>query len=262
MSAAPDPQTWPHRRWWASLALVFALQLALIFLLSDRKVPRFRPGKPVPQLRFASAAAAELWALTDPTLFALPNAHGFSAAVWLKAPRLAMRQFDWSEPTNWLTISAQHLGRTVNPGRETPGLNAGASVELTQPQVMAPEFSSAVLPTPREQSSWRLDGEITLRRLKTNLSLTNPAHTDLLTNSIVLLTVGADGKPFSVPILLSSSGSKTADDQALHLTSVLRFEPLTLNQPAGSKPPLTFGKVIFEWATLPVPPTNPPAVQP
>jgi hypothetical protein len=262
MNLEVESGSWRRRRWWILIGLIFVIQLGLIFLLSDRKPPRVRRVKPQVQLAFASAATAELWALSDPTLFALPNARGFSAMAWLKAPRLTVRRFDWTEPTNWLALSVERLGSARHQSGEAPAIQALASAILSEPEVTMPEISSPALPVLPEQSTWRLEGGLASLRLQNSLSLTNPAHSDWLTNSIVLLTVSSDGKPFSVPILLTGSGSKTADDQALYQASLLRFEPV-LNQPLDKKPALVFGKVIFEWATIPLPSTNLPAtVQP
>jgi len=65
--------------------------------------------------------------------------------------------------------------------------------------------------------------------------------------------------------LLSGSGSPEADQHALQQAKTARFEPLSRN-PAGPTPDpatqLSWGRLIFLWHTLPLPPTNTPAASP
>jgi hypothetical protein len=67
--------------------------------------------------------------------------------------------------------------------------------------------------------------------------------------------VDARGFTFS-SVVLQSSG-KVVDQIALKLAAAARFEPLKSSGP-GAKPPdeMTFGKMIFEWQTLPPAFTN------
>src|SRR5207245_8560915 len=72
------PEVWSARRWVGAVLLVFVLQLGAIFWLIDRTPVRVRQAASGPRLRLAGPGSAELLALEDPTLFALPHRLGFS----------------------------------------------------------------------------------------------------------------------------------------------------------------------------------------
>ena len=71
------------------------------------------------------------------------------------------------------------------------------------------------------------------------------------------------GFTFSPPVVLSSSGSKTADQRALDLAKAARFKPVARPGPAspGRPPALTWGKLIFQWHTVELSATNSPAAK-
>src|SRR5215471_1898883 len=99
MMAAPlEPRPWSRRRWVLLLALVFAGQLASIYLLSNRSQVHARPMVNALVLRLAGHRSAELLALGDPTLFALPHQQGFSGPAWMNAPGPQFQPADWTEP--------------------------------------------------------------------------------------------------------------------------------------------------------------------
>ena len=120
ISASVEPRPWPRRRWWILVALVFGVQLGLIFWLSDRR--RFARRRPpcVPALQLAGDASAELLALKDPTLFALPHRQGFSGAGLAGIPPAGFRPFDWSERPRWLPFRPEQLGRRPSTGSSRP----------------------------------------------------------------------------------------------------------------------------------------------
>jgi TonB family protein len=138
-----------------------------------------------------------------------------------------------------------------------PVVAANPVPRLIQPGVLPPMSA-------RDQSSWRLEGDLQKRVLQTPLSLPAWAHSEVLTNTVVRLLVDADGRVFSAPILLTSSNHKPADDHALAAARSLRFEPINRASAASPKPALTSGTLVFEWQTVPAPATNPPpaVVQP
>lgn len=251
MNSLSEPGRWQNRRWLGLFGLIFIVQVGLIFILSDRKPAQRRALRQFPVVRVASPASAEFLALLDPTLFALPNRQGFSSA-WLKWPRIEFRQLDWSEPTNWLGLSLEQLGTSFKAGIETGSSSSLLAVSLPEPRVARPEGEP--LAAPKLHSAWRLEGALSARRLLQRLELPSWPHTELLTNSVVQLVIDAQGRPCSLPILLTSSGHKEADDLALNLAKRLRFEPIGGSDSANVR--LDLGRIIFDWSTVPSPATS------
>jgi TonB family protein len=257
MSSIPaEPAPWPRRRWVGTLALIFVVQLGLIFGLSEHHPMRPRLPRPAPVFQLVATPPPELVNLTDPTLFALPHRQGFAGLAWLKVPPLEFRAFDFSQPTNWLVLDGSRLGATFSQFTETNLLTTLPSPSLPEEDLRPPYFTG--LSNPRTSSTWRVEGELARRRILSTLQLTNWASADLLTNTVVQVVVNRGGRLVSVPLLLASSTSKEADDYALELARSLRFEPSNSSQAGSglSSDGLTWGQIIFEWNTIPIPPAN------
>jgi TonB family protein len=135
-------------------------------------------------------------------------------------------------------------------------------VELTVPE-LAPETA------PAADSELRIEGDLARRRLLNPMVLPlqpspNILTTDILTNSVVQVVVDAAGRVFSCT-LPASSGSTNADRCALDLARNARFEPLARDGASGAANPaagLSWGRMIFEWRTTPLPTTPAPAAAP
>ncbi len=260
MIVAPmQPRAWPRRRWWLTVLVVFAGQLGLIFWLSDRAPIRERPAASSPRLRLAGPGVAEFLALYDPTLFALPHRQGFAGQGWMTIPQPPTNTFFWSEQPHWLALGLSALGTTFNQFVATNQFNP---VQVWTPPELAlalPELATqATVPA---SSALRITGSLALRELLTPIALRSWPHPDLLTNSVVQMVVDSEGRPMSLT-LLSSSGSSQADQRALELARAARFNPIPdQGKSGGLAPELAWGTLIFEWVTVPMPPTNasPPA---
>ena len=253
-SASVDSRPWSGRRWWGMVGLIFGVQLILILWLGDASPLQPQPPAPALTFKLAGSASAELLALLDPTLFVLPRPHRVPAPVWPPAPEF--RALSWPEPTNDLLLSVEQLGAGFNRFVDT---NVFTSVpppakplpELTLPEAPAP-------PTAAEHSTVELEWDQARRRLLTPPELRSWENPDMLTNSVVQIVVSPEGTPVSVT-LLSGSGSKAADQEALAQANAARFEPLP-GTPSGTAPSpvaqLSWGRMIFRWHTIPRQPTN------
>jgi TonB family protein len=247
-----EPRGWSPARRWTLIAVAFAAHLGLIFALSDRKP--VAPRAPAPLLRVSLAPEpSELLALTDPTLFALPQRRGYAGAGWLEVPQMQFQPFRWTEPPRMLALRSEALGVAFAQFMRT---NRFASLAFeTKP---APELPPPVAPEigvpPPGNSVLHVAGDLANRRLLNPSELPSWPATDLLTNTVVQVVVNADGSVFS-PALLSGSLDPKADQHALEVARAARFEPLR-----DASPALTIGLLIFEWTTVPL--TNAPASKP
>jgi hypothetical protein len=237
---------------------VLLFQLLIIFWLGDNGPVPLPPRKPGLNLSFARDLTGESLALGDPTLFALPHPQGFAGRAWLAVPDRGAQPYAWSEPPQWLTLPLEELGNVFHTFLATNQFTHLPSLDQSEPTFAAPEAGGIL--AGEGQSRFRVLGDLTGRPLLTPFSLSSWTNAEALTNSIVQLLVGATGRPISIT-LLSSSSSSTADQFALKLAEAVRFEPAAK---ASSKPPdpltgLSWGQIVFEWNTVPPPPTNPPA---
>ena len=242
-----------------TVGLIFGVQLVLIFWLGETSPIRQRPAAAALTLKLAGSAAAELLALHDPTLFALPHQQGVPAPPWLRTPQPELHAFAWPEPTNPPLLAMDQLGAAFNRFVETNAFNPLPLPGKPLPELTLPELPPLAISAAR--STLRLEWDQAPRQLLTPPELRSQSHPELLANSIVQVVVDAEGRPASV-MLLSSSGSAGADQQALTQANSARFEPLSRNL-AGTVPnpsaQLTWGRMIFQWHTIP---TNAPAAGP
>jgi TonB family protein len=261
-SALVESRPWPRRRWWGLVALIFGVQLGVIFWLGDTSPVRPRPAAPVFTLKLAGSASAELLALNDPTLFALPHRQESAGSAALETPRPESPSFQWPEPTNSLLLAVDQLGAVFNRFIQTNEFNSLQVPANPMPPLTLPNLPPLAISA--EQSTLLLEGDLAQRRLITPLPLRSWTNLDILTNSVVRIGVDAAGTPESLT-LRSGSGSSEADRYAIELARAARFEPLRRNRADTAFHPaaeLSWGSMIFRWHTVPPPPANTPAATP
>ncbi len=273
-AATLAPRPWSHRRWWTLVALVFAAHLALIFILGKRKpvTPRSPAFAPTLSLAFHSnelfalsvkdptllrlaATSDELLALSDPTLFALPQRRGFAGGTRLQPPDEAFR---WTEPARMLELPVDKLGTTfaqVVHASVRPPFEFEIKPAPDVSPVVRPDFQPPV----SQRSTLKLADGLAQRRLLNPPALPSWPAADLLTNNVAQVLVDADGQVISAKLVFTppGSGSAAADHWALTAARNARFDP----QRAGAEK-LALGLMIFEWHTVPLPATNSPATIP
>jgi hypothetical protein len=257
---------WNARRWVYTIALVFLAQVGIIWLLGER------PKDPPARLAFQTAIylAVDPWAeqqlaglptMRDPTLFVLPSRHGFSGAAWLTFAPQQYQLTDWTEPPRWLELNQEQLGRTFFQFVATNVTPPLRIADKAMPRSIVTELSIPNLPVPT-QSELRVEGDLARRRLLTSAELPSWPHSELLTNTVVQAVVDSQGHTFS-KVLLASCGSKEADQFALKLVAGARFAPIRTEKPAqNSAGQLAWGRIIFQWHTLPPSAANASAAQP
>jgi hypothetical protein len=238
---------------------VFGVQLGLIYWLGKpQPLPPPLPARPAdfpPSLSLSGPAAADVLALSDPTLFALPHRENFSGPAWLNIREQEPPVIQESTP--WLALDQEQLGDELQNYMATnrptdASLFDKSDLRLKQPLVPNTQPFS----TP---STLRLRGDLTRRRLLNPPSLPAWPSADILTNTVVDVLVAADGIPIR-PTLHVPAGFPEADRYALREVRKARFEPLLATNPANPLEGLVWGQFVFEWQTLPLHVTNNPAL--
>ena len=235
---------WPLRRWLTLIVLVFVVQLALIFAFGERKPIAPRVVKNVPALKLA-VDSGEWLALSDPTLFALPNRKGFAGLAWLEPPRVEFHRLEWTEPPRWLPLPVGELGATFNQFMQTNRFTT-FQFELKPPtRFTVPKVP--VEPATAKTSTLYIEGDLARRRLLTPMKLPSWPYADVIAPSKVQALVNAAGNVVSVVLLPSDNPLETAghydaaDQRALELARAARFAPSSN---------LTIGRLVFDWHTV------------
>ena len=258
--AATPADSWPLRRWSAGVALVVVIQVGAIFWLSEQPTPHTTPPTQQTTLRYLDHPAAEWLSLSDPTLFALPHRQNFSGLAWLRIPRQELPVIEWSEPTNWLTLSTANLGKTwgnAPAGRVSSILK---NVMETEPAMNTPVPAS--LPFPSESAFHIEESPGQKISLLQPIKLRSWPSAEILSRTVVRAMVNAEGVPNSVALLVKS-GSPDADRYALDQVSRARFTRPTASPPAtGPLLGLRWVTIVFEWRTDFSPATNTPTATP
>jgi len=246
-----DPRPWTARCWWTVFVLLLLAHLGLLLVFSDKKPLAVRPVTHVPFLQLASGHD-DFIALSDPTLFALPQAHDFVTPVWNQPPVLTLPSFHWTETPRWLPLPAKSLGKAFGRFMDTNQFTAWSPDFKPEPKFSTPALPDAfALPT---HSTLRLRGALARRPLLNAPAVPDWPATDVLAPSKVQVLVNPLGQVISAVLLPPDYGFETAphDDlanqQALALARTARFAPA---------PQITIGQMIFTWHTVPMPPSAP-----
>lgn len=255
---ATDPpgqaDSWSRLRWFVCIGIAFAAHIGLIFTLGNRRPVIPRAVVNAPAIQFPSGRN-HLPLLDNPTLFALPHPHGFAASSWLNLPPVEFAPFRWSEPPQLLPLLSLPLTQLGNAFLHYAQSNAVPRVELGI--LPPPELTRLTSVEPatslQERSMARVSRELATRNwLNPPSALRSWPATELLTNSVIRVTVDPDGRVFSTTLMPPGSGVKAADQMALDLARSARFTPVSRDK----KP--VFGWLIFEWHTIPPVETNQP----
>lgn len=240
---------WTRGRWLMVIALIFFVHVSLICMFGARQEPVPRTVAHVPTLTLTKATD-ELVALTDPTVFALPNQHDFASAVWLKKYEAPLPSFTWTEDPHWLPLSPDRLGMVLIRFTQTNQLPGYPLDFKPPPRLAAP--AALVETTLPQVSTLRLEGDLARRPLLDQIFVPSPACNDVIAPTVIQALVDAAGHIVST-VVLTSSGLDSADQRALELARAARFFP-------AAEP--TMGRIVFIWHTVPAPVINTPAVSP
>ena len=246
-----NPERWRSHRWWATVFLVLAAQVVIIFWLGDQGPIAERSKTPALSMELAGKVSGEVLALNDPSLFALPHKESFAGQAWLSVPKFGAEPFIWTEPPQWLNLPVDQLGGGFRSFLETNQITPSQALAENDPRLNTFDAKQPQRPT---ESTFRFLGDLGGRALLTPFSLNTWTNAEPLTNSIVQVLLDSEGRALSVT-LLCSSGSSEADKYAIKTAEIARFEPLSSAGHGPTKPltGLKWGQIIFDWRTVPVP---------
>jgi TonB family protein len=246
--AGPPPlrEAWTQKKFTVILVVTLVLHMGAIMLLETTKTNVPRLATAVPHLRMVDNTN-ELIALSDPSLFARPNAHELVTTYWRRLEPPKQPNFNWIEAPGYLPPTNADFGGFYSNFVEH--LQAG---ELTlnfkpEPKTIIPNviLEDDLPPV----TTMQISGELAGRRLLTSLELPSLPVNDVLQPSRVQALVDTFGNIASA-IILQPTTDSAADQRALQLVRTLRFAPA---------PHLMFGGITFTWHTVPLPLTNEPS---
>jgi TonB family protein len=234
---------------WGFLFLLLLHAFAIFWFGERRGVVPFAQ-KPAAFLFLSSDLATdrrltESIALRDPTLFALPNARGFSGGAWLRLQPATPKLTNWAAPLEWLTWPADQLGNSLSdylstnrPSEETllNSLRVTAPPEVRIPDV--PVITHTLVSA---------QGPLARRKISRTPVLPSASGTDLLPQTTLAVSVNGDGAVRSAAVI-GTSGSEAADDDAIDAAREFEFEPLPIRDArARELAPPTMGRLVFTW---------------
>jgi TonB family protein len=237
---------WTPRRFLGVVGSLFFLQAGLIALFGARGAKPGTERKASTQFRAVGELSQEqlrrLFFASDPAVFVLPSAHGFSGRAWMDQPPAHYQSTNQVEAPRWLALDASRLGTgpalLEDSDATAPLLPARLEIPQLEP---LPVFLSPVnIPT---QSVFRIDGDLAKRLIGPAPALHAWPSPDnkLLANTIVQIAVNPGGDVLAAR-LLNRSGSAEADADAVAKTSALRFRP-------AAQPGTIWTQAVFRWQT-------------
>jgi TonB family protein len=252
---ATELPQWTGRRFWGLAGILCLAQAGLILLFGARDRANSHLAsisnhyfRLMPAPLNADQLTRTFFAI-DPTVFPLPNPHGFSERAWLRAPMNHFEVPSEMESPAWLALNSARLGTDFPPVSRDKTMLATTLTDDSGPEM---EPWPLLLPPEqfRSQSLFELQGELGEREISPAVELPLETNAQLLSNSVVQIAVDSAGQVVAAR-LLGRSGSTDADKAALDQARGLRFRP-------AASPAAVWGDAVFEWQT--VEPTNATAV--
>ena len=240
MSSAPGRwNAFIRRVGW--ITILFLVQIVFIVWLSEGSKAPVRKPPPAPSLSIVSPQSAEIVALSDPTLFALPHYRAFSGTAWLRPRTIPAPAFEWKDEPRWFEPASSDFLPT--PNSRTADIDVSELVKTVLPPPPKPVVS--VPPQFAEKSNLKIFG--LARGLISTPSLPSWSTTNRLTNTVVRLMVDAKGITRSQTLLVRS-GLPDADRFALDASRNFQFAPMAnAASSTNSAANLRWGEAVFRW---------------
>jgi TonB family protein len=253
----PERRTWQF--WlWGFVFLFLAHALALL-RFGEREAPIVTWEQPRPFFYYSldkesDRQIAEHTLGRDPTLFALPNPHGFSGGAWLSFQPEAPKLTNGSAPPEWLALSMEQLGQSLDDYVATnspsekqllASVRAARNIEIRTPD--QPFLTRTLV---------KIEGPLASRKLVRVPALPSAMHSDVLPRTVITVSVRGDGVVEAASVS-GESGLKAADEQAVEAARDFEFEPMPIRDAlARAVAAPTIGRLVFTWHAV----TNSPSV--
>lgn len=240
---------WP---WVWGFIFIFLTHAAAVFWLNERHRPNAPPARPNPLIYIATDVqgeqkVAEL-AGTDPTLFALPSHLGFSGEAWLNFTRSELASSNWTAPPSWLPLSTGQFGTDFLAVAATNRVPVDALLDDLR---AATPFELRIPPgLLRPQSELTLDAGLARRGLLWTNDLPVATNTDLLSKTVMEITVNGNGFVESVA-LLSACGLQAMDEVAIAYARRFQFQQLRQPREKREVAVPERGKATITWRVAP-----------
>jgi TonB family protein len=237
-----DLVRWSQARWTTVVIGIFAAQATFLILTGEPPIHPRSANPKEPILSFASETAVPSgeFPLDNPTLFAGANQRGFSGNAWMRrVPRIISTGDRLLPRVSFLALADAGPLHSSEPKADLPTFHHGRS---------NPEPSLAALSTLISQVHSKLRVEdLSPAELLSIPALPEQFATDAVGSTVVQILVDTEGAVFSARVW-SSSGSKSADNDALHLARKARFQRRT--DASAGPGVMASGKLIFDWHSL------------
>ena len=243
-----ERRSWQFWVW--GFVFLFLAHAVAVLQFGERQMPPSMREQPRPFffLSLDEASERRLAESTlgrDPTLFALPNPHGFSGGAWSKFRSEPPRLSNAAAPPEWLPLSVDELGLSLNEfiatNRPSEELLLASLRATKGPDVRMPDEPII------NQTAIRLDSALSARKLVYRPALPSTGHPGILSNTVVSVVVNGDGVVESASVS-REGGSKTADATAVELARAFQFEPVPIADVARrTLAAPTIGRIFFTW---------------
>ncbi len=253
---------WSRRRWLCFVGAVLLAHVVLVFWFGERAKPVGVTARAEPALKLlvdslTNSPFLRSPQLTDPTLFALPSHAGFSGGAWLEFTPAVPEPPVWEEPPRWLPPQTNELAAGLILFIATNKPN-GAFTEVALNNPLHAADVLIINDTVTTQSLVRILGPLSKRPLAAPLSIRNPVYPDVLPDTVVQVRVNREGLNESA-IVQQSCGVKPVDESALAAARQARFVPAGPGpggKASGRADIPDWGRMVFQWFTIPPPATN------
>lgn len=249
-SSGPEcAPTWGRWHWGLVINTLAAGQIGLVLALAHwpKLPPMEQPRSPwllSLNLPAPESLDSSPW-ISDPRIFALPDSSGFSGVAARALPTPEYRLAEWSGRPRWLAASPSSALGAV-PTVASPPISTRPTLPLTLPA----STNTPLAVTGRSTAS--LQGDLAQRPYTAVGELLPAAGSEAISATVIELSVSAAGDVMSAR-LVSSSGNRDADAQALTWARTLAFSPSgTVVSPSASDPQTwTQGELVVIWSVQP-----------